>query len=385
MALAWRWRLVWRCANLIRPSMFDHAASPATPEKEKKSFFGWFKKNKPSLPNGQAAGASEAPKISSSASNEENQSLQEQKKFYQKLFTPAVAPEPTVPVKPTTPLVAPTPPSSPAPTPTSSVEINHIESLPEVMKKTDITFPSQQPIMPRSRPTLSPKKTLPHLSLFKRLFSKNVTHKLSSEREKELAWQERNQVEKRSWQPANAIKPNLIKNQEVLFFNWHENLLVLALSLVMCCLAIGLLYVGLLIWQKERLDTSRVALLNAQVIDEQIALGEQEAQEIKAFTYKLNMVSSLLDNHIYWTNFLAFLENNTLKDVYYEKFSGDLSGSYSVPSVAKNLEAISLQLEVMKAYPKVKSLTPDTGQTSADGSSVNFNLGMSVDPTLFTK
>lgn len=383
--------------------MFDHAASPAAPEKEKKSFFGWFKKHKPSLSNNSVSVAPAASVVApTSAATEETNSLQEQKKFYQKLFTrPSVtpsAPQPAV-VKPSVnsapvsslPIATPSPttpsPSAATPTPSLvSLVTDHIESMPDMMKRATTDFPSQQPVIPRPlKPTAVKKEAAPHISLFKRLFSKNVTYKLVAERERELAWQERNQVEKRSWQPANAIKPNLIKNQEVLFFNWHENLLVLALSLVMCCLAIGLLYVGLLIWQKERLDTSRVALLNAQVIDEQIALGEQEAKEIKTFTYKLNIVGSLLNNHIYWTNFLAFLENNTLKDVYYDKFSGDISGNYSIPSVAKNLEAISLQLEVMKAYPKVKSLTPDTGQTSADGSSVNFNLGMSVDPTLFTK
>lgn len=216
-------------------------------------------------------------------------------------------------------------------------------------------------------------------------FSKNLAHKLAKEKEVELAWQERNQVEKRFWQPANVVKPNLIKNQEITFFNWHENLLILGLSLAMCCLLIGLLYVGLLIWQKERIDTTRVALENTKVIDDQIEIGEREAVEIKDFTYKLNLAGNLLDNHIYWTNFFKFLEDNTLLDFYFENFSGDLSGEYALPAVAKNLDTVYLQLEVMKAYPKIKSLTSDTGETSGDGGPVKLYLGMSIDPTIFTK
>lgn len=233
-------------------------------------------------------------------------------------------------------------------------------------------------------PALNTKKTT-FDGVFSRIFGGSLKSKLAKERESEVTLQERNSVEQRVWQPSNGFNPNLIKNQEVIFFKWHENILVLCLALVMCCLAISLTYVGFLIWQKERQDSSKIAFLNVKVIDDQIAKSEIEIKEIKEFNKKLVLVSGLLDNHVYWTNFLDLLESTTLKDVYYEKFSGDISGKYTIPAVASSLEAISLQLEVMKGYDKVESVAPDTGQTSADGSQVQFNLGLTVDPLVFTK
>lgn len=301
----------------------------------------------------------------------ETAALAEQKKFYEHALTQEVK----TPVTPPTPQKVLTNTEPAVETLESQKVANHLTPPP--------TPPSSK--LPVPPPLPEKKANKKPGSFFSHWFSRNKTQKLAEEREKELAWQERNRVEQRFWQPAQAVKPNLIKNQEVVFFNWHENVLILSLSLVMCCLAIGFIYVGLLIWQKDRVQDTQLALQNSKIIDQQIALGEQAAVEIKSFTIKLNAVSSLLDNHVYWTNFLKFLEDNTLKDVYLESFTGDISGEYTVPAVGKSLEAIALQLEVMKAYPKIKSLTADTGETNPDDETVKFNLGMSIDPTVFIK
>jgi hypothetical protein len=277
----------------------------------------------------------------------------------------------TVPVPPTHNLTVPVPP-------THNLKDNSTGHNSSVAPSLTSPHPlPPPPPAPVSSETSS--KTLPPLliSLKSKFFRAN-------HRKEGVSLEDRNAIEKRSWEPYDAIKPNLIKNQEVLFFNWHENLLVLGLSLVMCCLAISLVYVGLLIWQKEKLDANRVTLLNARAMDDKIVKTEKEVREIKAFNMKLLTVSSLLDNHIYWTNYLSFLENATLKDVYYKRFSGDLSGEYNIPAVARNLEAVSLQLEVMKGYDTVKSITPDTGTSNELDNTIPFDLGMSIDPLIFT-
>lgn len=380
----------------------DVSSSQPMPQEtgnKKKGIIGWFKKIF------VRRGKENTVEVVLDKNKAENNGLVQQKKFYERLFsrsnqaptikpplppTPPkpITPQPVVPItpKPENQVTVPTPAPGikiPSPLKPEAISAPLKLSTDDTLKKPALNVPVPNPHHPTSSP--APKPVKKSFNIFQRFFSKNLSQVLAAEREKELAWHERNQIERKFWQPSSAIKPNLIKNQEVLFFNWHENLLVLGLSLMMCCLAIGFLYVGLLIWQKERLDTSRTALENSKVIDKQIDIGEQAAQEIKVFTTKLNLVNDLLNNHVYWTNFLAFLENKTLEDVYYEKFSGDLSGEYTIPGVARNLQAITLQLEVMKTHDKVKSLTPDTGQASADGKSLLFNLGMSIDPTLFLK
>ncbi len=225
---------------------------------------------------------------------------------------------------------------------------------------------------------------------FKSFMKKSsLAKKLAEERKQEEAVKHKNEVEERFWQPYNSVKANLIKDQGVLFFNWKQRLLTLSLALVLSSLAIGLVYVGLLIWQKERLRDNESTLANFEAINAEISKNEREIQEIVTFNRKLDVVSFILTNHVYWSNFFKFLETNTLKDVYFEKFTGDLTGQYMIPAVSRNLDAASSQLEVMKAYPLVRSVQYLAGQTVADstgdGQRTKFNLEISVDPKIFIK
>ncbi|HRH33286.1 MAG TPA: hypothetical protein PK720_04080 [bacterium] len=394
----------------------------------------WFSKTKNKLSETKVKERLEKLEVEQS---KEKKGLAEQRRFYERLFSKSKSvPQQAVPLKTENrPIPVPPPPVSLRPDPVftvskdkplvHSVNFAHPEEIVSPIPATEInlkpstlTVPvppthnlavpvpsthnlkdnstghnlsatpsskSPHPVPPPPPPPTpvsleTSSKPSPHLlvSLKSKFFRAN-------HRKEGVSLEDRNAIEKRSWEPYDAIKPNLIKNQEVLFFNWHENLLVLGLSLVMCCLAISLVYVGLLIWQKEKLDANRITLLNARAMDDKIVKTEKEVREIKAFNMKLLTVSSLLDNHIYWTNYLSFLENATLKDVYYKRFSGDLSGEYNIPAVARNLEAVSLQLEVMKGYDEIKSITPDTGTSNELDNTVPFDLGMSIDPLIFTK
>ncbi len=240
--------------------------------------------------------------------------------------------------------------------------------------------------------TAPQKQTQQHFfaHFFKSFAKKNsLAKKLAQERKQEEAVKHKNEVEERFWQPYNSVKANLIKDQGVLFFNWKQRLLTLSLALVLSSLAIGLVYVGLLIWQKERLRDNESTLANFEAINAEIAKNEREIQDIVAFNRKLDVVSFILSNHVYWSNFFKFLESNTLKDVYFEKFTGDLTGQYMIPAVSRNLDAASAQLEVMKAYPLVRNVQYLAGQTvadaSGDGQRTKFNLEISVDPKIFIK
>lgn len=343
---------------------------------------------------------------------------------------PAIKEAPAVkaPVAPTPqhPLQIPVPPLAPLPPLPPLVSLTVVSSAPTTSEKSNTVVLPPAPLAPRNNvlpkvPVAQPKtvaiptpivqtETLPiapapsakitlaptplskpqgaKKSLFTRLFSgraKTLSEKLARERADELAWQERNEVERRFWQPYRGVKPNLIKDQGTIFFNWHEHMLILGLSLVMCCLAIGLVYVGLLIWEKERMDNNQASVLNTAVIDAEIERSEKEMDEVRAFNEKLKTVSSLLNNHVYWSNLFTFFEENTLKEVYFDKFNGDLTGKFTIPAVARNLESISYQLDVLKASDKVKDASYDTGQGRATSATVKFNLGLTVDPKIFTK
>ncbi len=255
---------------------------------------------------------------------------------------------------------------------------------------------TEAPPIPSTVDIAAPKSAdLPSsASRFSRFFKgfmkkSSLAEKLSQERKEEEAVRHKSEVEERFWQPYNSVKANLIKDQGVLFFNWKQRMLTLALALVLSSLAIGLVYVGLLVWQKERLRDNQATLANFDAINTEITKNEREIDEIVVFNRKLDIVSFILTNHIYWTNFFTMLEEKTLKDVYFNQFSGDLSGKYSVPAIARNLDAVSLQLEVFKAYTMIRSVQYSGGEnipaTPEKEAALRFSLDLTVDPNIFVK
>lgn len=329
----------------------------------------------------------------------EKTALNEQRRFYERVFKrlnskpdrphyehpPApLKPKPVIASAPL-PVTPPLPPTPvpPPPPPVVREEKEQPAMLPASPERAVSSFSEMPaPVPPKPEPKAPAR---PRPSALSHLLGRSLVKKLAKERAEEEAWQDKNEVEKRFWQPYQGVKPNLIKDQGVVFFNWQEHLLILALSLVMCCLVIALVYVGLLIWHQERLENNRATIANFKVINDEIVKSETELQEVLTFNNKLSLVSSLINNHVHWTNFLFLLEETTLKDVYYDKFAGDLSGVYTIPAQSRSLEAVSLQLDVMKAYENVKSVSYDTGANQGATQTVKFNLGISVDPKVFIK
>jgi|GEM_PF-2023672 len=300
-------------------------------------------------------------------------------------------------------LVMPPPPAPPSPK-LEPISVPEVVVMPKPLVET-ISIPKPEPALaetPRPSQGLldsvrdktaknkSPRIEAPLFKAAGKIFTgSSLVKKLAKEREVEEAAKSKNDVESRFWQPYDGIKANLIKDQGLIFFNWRHKILILILSMILCCLVVSLAYVGLFIWQKEKINSNQVALSNFKAIENEVKKSEAELKEITVFNNKLNMVSFILNNHVYWTNLLTFLENNTLKDVYFESFSGDLSGKYTVPAVARNLDAISFQLEVMKAYNLMKSIQYSAAQSDTTvkdaPAKVKFNLEMSLDPKIFIK
>ncbi len=337
-------------------------------------FLSWIKKVMKLMRRGERAAAAMAVKrdinrLEHERAKERAALLEERKRYEEMLHK---SPEPTP-----APLVKPE--AAPEPQPEVQKIVEHIEAVSEPIPTTSDIRPSE-----------TPRKPIQFAAKLKALFTKSsLAGKLAEERQQEESTLHKSEVEERSWQAYNGVKANLIKDQGVLFFNWQQKILTLALALVLSCLAIGLVYVGLLIWQKERLDNNQSTLANFEAINAEIAKNEREIQDIVTFNRKLDVVSFILTNHVYWTNFFSFLENNTLKSVYYEGLNVDITGKYTIPAVARDLDAISLQLEVMKAYNMTRTIQYSSGQsiaaTETEPARVKFNLEMSLDPKLFVK
>jgi len=98
---------------------------------------------------------------------------------------------------------------------------------------------------------------------------------------------------------------------------------------------------------------------------------------------RLIALNTLLDNHVAFSNALAFFERNTLKDVYFGGFNLDNSGKISLSVTAGSIPSAARQLLVFKQAPELASVEATAFSQSADEGCqaiVKYNLAIQFKP-----
>ncbi|MCX6799905.1 MAG: hypothetical protein NT091_02035, partial [Candidatus Falkowbacteria bacterium] len=101
------------------------------------------------------------------------------------------------------------------------------------------------------------------------------------------------------------------------------------------------------------------------------------------------LVTGLLKNHIYWTNFFKFLEGEISNNVYIEGFSGTSAGQYTLSAKARDFNTIAEQIKSLRKNEYVVDVSTGGGTVTKsevnDSEIVSFNLSLKVDQKLFQK
>ncbi|HNU81501.1 MAG TPA: hypothetical protein PLA05_02340 [bacterium] len=195
-----------------------------------------------------------------------------------------------------------------------------------------------------------------------------------------------------SSQNPKVLEVNLIKSEMPVDFEVGKNIGTLLFALVIAALFVAEVYLGLNWWS----DYENVRMLAAETkfnqVSKEIKALKTESDQILAFKQRADLANTLLENHIYWTNFFNWLEKNTLSSVSYLGFQGDKSGVYSLDASAKTFRDISWQTRAMLESPAVISVhvnkgeserPTDSGGAEAEVENIKFNLDLVVDPNIF--
>jgi len=193
-------------------------------------------------------------------------------------------------------------------------------------------------------------------------------------------------------QEDDILITNLIKGQEFTFFNWRQAIIINIISVLLTVLIIGAGW-GYLTW---KISQQEVTLSKAQkeaiMKQTELLAIEKEIDEIDNLRVKTKEVKNILDKHIYWTNFFTYLENNTLPEVHYKKFIGDLTFEYKIPGSALSFDSYIAQMENWQKDNEYTITAKSSGakiiaQTGADnpGKIAEFDLELKVDPKIFLK
>lgn len=164
------------------------------------------------------------------------------------------------------------------------------------------------------------------------------------------------------------LEVNLIKEDTDLSFDWKRSLRSSLIALGVVLFIIFELYWGLDWWQKDeeiRLEQIKTQTERAKQEINNLRLSAADALSYQSKTREAGI---LLDNHIYWTNFFAWLEKNTLSTVSFGGFSGDNKGEYSLAGQAGSFAEVSWQVKQMASDPmvldvEVKSVSSGASKT----------------------
>ncbi|MCG2690928.1 hypothetical protein L6249_02565 [Candidatus Parcubacteria bacterium] len=187
------------------------------------------------------------------------------------------------------------------------------------------------------------------------------------------------------WEKLSISGTNLIKGEIISFFDWRKKFSVLLTAAISAFLTIAVVYGGLIFLENKEINKGRYFVDKINEMNQSIGQAKDYIKEILIFKEKMKLADELLGRHIYWTDFFEFLEKNTLADVYYSGFSGNIGGEYTLSATAKSFSAIAQQVKTMRNNSNVAQAKVSGGQSSAEGGGVGFQLELSVNPDIFKK
>lgn len=200
-------------------------------------------------------------------------------------------------------------------------------------------------------------------------------------------------IQKKSGSSKNPkiLEVNLIKDEIQIVFDWSQHLGTLFFALLVTVLFVVEIYFGLNWWNSYESERVLASEEKFSQVSQDIRALKTESDEMLAFKKRADIADSLLSNHIYWTNFLTWLEKNTLSTITYAGISGKSDGIYSLAATANAFREVSWQTRAFMADSSVISVKVNSAslQQSDDSefdtgeSAVSFNLDLEVDPQVF--
>lgn len=189
---------------------------------------------------------------------------------------------------------------------------------------------------------------------------------------------------------------NLLPEEVLAKFEPRKKIITLGIVILICIGAIILIYGGMAWYQSRIMSKTQEVAGQIEDVDKEIVTYEEVRKESLALKNKLDKIQNLLDQHVYWSEFLEALEKYTLEDVYYTSLAGDIGGKITLIAVGRNFESVAQQYVVFKqAQDFVENVVITSASlstslsTSGEGeeakSGVNFTIDLTINPDIFYK
>ena len=191
---------------------------------------------------------------------------------------------------------------------------------------------------------------------------------------------------------------NLIPEDFIEVAGWEKRRVKKTAGLVLF-LSLVLLLGGYLVLDYFDKKVSRKLKMTNYLLEEarsKIALYQKiETHGLQLYS-KIQLAKLVLDNHIYWTNVLKFLEEKTIPSVYYKNITNNIANGVTISAFATDFESVArqilaLQKEDIVREVKVSSISTDKidEKELLDPSFprvvIKFEMALNFNPVIFSQ
>lgn len=180
----------------------------------------------------------------------------------------------------------------------------------------------------------------------------------------------------------NILDVDLIKGEKEEAINWGKYLAYIFLAIIASSVLSLEIYWLIGQWEKQENKRAMEVQEESRKVEVQISELEKDNNNLANIKRRIDLIDSLLNKHPHWTNFFNFIERRTLSTVFWDSFSGDLSGKYSLKGEANSFSEITWQTLVFLDSDFVKSAR-SSNTNIVDNSKVNFDFDFEINDIIF--
>lgn len=151
----------------------------------------------------------------------------------------------------------------------------------------------------------------------------------------------------------------------------------------MVCLLVATIFCYLIFVAKVYYQNAEIASINEKMKEVGTDQQKENEKEVLSYQKKINDFVQLFNSHSFASNVFAFMEKETLPNVWFKNFSLDpKSGSVGLSGEADNMETFSRQIASFEKNKYIKDLGL-LNSSGADALKVSFNLNITLMPEIF--
>ncbi len=160
---------------------------------------------------------------------------------------------------------------------------------------------------------------------------------------------------------------------------WSSGILLFSGSVLFI---VALVYAGLRFGYEPYLN-GQISSLRSQAQKAGQSVSPEDEATLIRFYSQISNIQSLLKNHVFFSQFLAWLEQRTEANVYYTSMAFSSGSQIALVGAAKTPVDISEQVAVFEAAPEVASVSLSS-VTYAPATNVwNFSIVIAMRPSVF--